>query len=594
MKKLFSLILVLALALTFAGCQPKETDERTFIAATAELTGDFYTGWGNSSYDADIRDLVWGYGLLTSNPAGEVIDSPLVEEKTVSADLSTWTFKLKDGITFHNGEELTASDVKFTYDFYMNSIALGNTGGSSNLGQYVSSVSVDDELTITFVLKKVIYTTDTSVFFTYILAEDTIKEGTAADAEVTNVQEYVRKNRTNPIGYGAYEVVEYKDTEYVTLKAFEDYIGNWQGKQPAIKNLIVKFTPSETELDQLLAGEVDLLSRTVEDAKIDAVKANDEFTYNDYYRHGGGTIVLHTDYEAFQLTEVRQAFAYVLNRPKIIELFLGEYGIASQGPYSKNMWMMFDDDEMDKVGTDFVSRFEASLINYDILDADGKFDEAANVAKAQELLDAAVAKTDGEYANLTKSGDDYMWKGAKLNIKVSYTAFWDATYKLVFTPEYVGTFGFDVTLVSLDWPVMYGHWIGDTTEARQYHAFVGGTGYALKQNPNEEYASDKIMPWGQPSDNGSRFTGGSSMTPTEWDALLVKIENAHPVTGADQYRTDWRQVVEVFNQEVPIVPVYSNNYHDLYTAKVENFTTNALWGWAYAIVDANWVEDAAE
>ncbi len=592
MKKLFSLILVLALALTFAGCQ-KETDERVFIAATAELTGDFYTGWGNSSYDADVRDLVWGYGLLTSNPSGEVIDSPLVAEKTVSDDLSTWTFKLKEGITFHNGEKLTASDVKFTYDFYMNSIALGNTGGSSNLGQYVSSVSVDDELTVTFVLKKVIYTTDTSVFFEFILAEDTIKEGTAADEEVTNVQEYVRKNRTMPIGYGAYKVVEYKDTEYVTLEAFEDYIGNWQGAQPGIKNLIVKFTPSETELDQLLAGEVDLLQRTVEDVKIDAVKQNAEFTYNDYYRHGGGTVVLHTDYEAFQLTEVRQAFAYVLNRPKIIELFLGEYGISSQGPYSKNMWMMFDDDEMENVGTNFVSDFEASLIDYDILGADGKFDEAANVAKAQELLDAAVAKTTGEYAKLTGNATSgYMWDGEALDIKVAYTAFWDATYQLIFNDTYTSTFGFDITLVSLDWPVMYGHWIGDTEEARQYHAFVGGTGYALKQNPNEEYASNKVMPWGQPSDNGSRFTGGSAMTAEDWDALLVKIENAHPVTGADQYRTDWRQVVEVFNSQVPIVPVYSNNYHDLYTAKVENFTTNALWGWAMAITDATWVADA--
>lgn len=589
MKKLFSLLLLFALVLGFAACTPKEEEGRSFIAASADFTGDFYAGWGNSSYDGDIRDLVWNYGLLTSNPAGEVIDSPLVASKTVSDDLLTWTFTIAEGVTFHNGEELSASDVRFTYEFYMNEFALGNTGGSSNLGQYVESLSVDVEAnTVTFVLQKVIYTTDVSVFFTYILPEDTIKEGTAADDEVSNVQEYVRKNRTNPIGYGAYKFVEYKESEYVKLTAYEDYVGNWQGAKPAIENIIVKYTPSETELDQLIAGEVDLLNRTVEKEKIDAVKGSDTHTYNDYFRHGGGTVVLHTDYEAFQLTEVRQAFAYLLNRPKIIELFLGEYGISSQGPYSKNMWMMFDDDEQDKVGTSHVSRFEASLTDYDILDSEGKFDEDANIAKAQELLDAAVAKTDGAYAMLTKSGDTYQWDGAELEIKVAYTAFWNDTYQLVFSDTYTAKFGFKLTLVSLDWPVMYGHWIGDTQEARQYHAFVGGTGYGLKSNPNEGYAADKVMPWGQPSDNGSRFTGGSSMTPAEWDALLVKIENAHPVTGSDQYRTDWRQFIEVMNEEVAIVPVYSNNYHDLYNADLENFTTNALWGWTSAILDANW------
>ena len=591
MKKLFSLLLLFALVLGLASCGSGDSD-KAFIAASADFTGDFYSGWGNSSYDADIRDLVWGYGLLTSNPAGEVIDSPLVASKTVSDDLLTWTFTLTEGVTFHNGEELTASDVKFTYEFYMNSFALGNTGGTSNLGEYVDSMSIDTEAnTVTFVLQKVIYTTDVSVFFEFILAEDTIKEGTANDDEVSNFQEYVRKNRSNPIGYGAYEFVEYKESEYVKLTAFDDYIGNWQGAMPEIKNVIVKYTPSETELDQLIAGEVDLLSRTVEKEKIDAAKNDDSLTYNDYYRHGGGTVVLHTDFESFQLTEVRQAFAYLLNRPKIIELFLGEYGISSQGPYSKNMWMMYDDDEMDKVGTADVSTFEATLTDYDILDSNGDFDEAANIAKAQMLLDAAVAKTTGEYAKLTgNSTDGYMWDGEDLNIKIAYTSFWDDTYKLAFNEAYVSQFGFDVTLVSLDWPVMYGHWIGESSEARQYHAFVGGTGYGLKSNPNEEYAADKILPWGQPSDNGSRFSGGNSMTPTEWDALLVEIENAHPVTGADAYRASWREFIEVMNEEVAIVPVYSNNYHDLYNSDVENFTTNALWGWTFAITDANWVE----
>jgi len=407
-------------------------------------------------------------------------------------------------------------------------------------------------------------------------------EGAAATGQ--NAQEYVKSTISKPIGYGPYMITEFRESEFVRLKVNPDYVGN----APAIQEIIVKVTPSETELDQLLQGEVDLLGRTVESEKIEAAKEADYLTTNNYFRHGGGTMVLHTDYEAFALTEVRQAFAYVFNRPKVIELFLGEYGISSQGPYSKNQWMMYDDDEMSMVGTAENGRFEDSLINYDILDADGKFDEEANIAKAHELLDAAVAKTEGEYANLTKDGDTYIWKGEPLEIKITYTSTWSDTYNLVWNDEYISKLGFNVSLHGLDWPVMYGHWTGDQTEERQYHAFVGGVGYTIKSNPKGDYASDKIMPWGQPSNNGPRFSGGNTYTVEEWDQLLNDIENCHPITGADEYRELWREYIRTFNAEVPVIPVYSNNYHDLYVSDLENFNTNALWGWPRAILDANW------
>jgi len=602
MKKIITLLLSVLLIFSLVACGGNNdvaensgtegttttgTDEvntRPFISATSDFNGDFYSGWTNSTYDNNIRKLVWGFGLMTDNSAGEVIDSPMVEEKIVSEDLTEWTFKIVDGMTFHNGEELTVSDIKFTFEFYMDTAALAETGGSSSMADYIDTITIDEETnTITFKLKKVIYTTDATVFYeTWIMAEDTIKEG--AEAAEQNVHQYVKSTISNPIGYGPYIFAEYKESEFVRLKTFPEYIG----KKPAIQEIIVKVTPSETELDQLLQGEVDLLSQTVEAEKIEAALEADYLTTNNYYRHGGGTMVLHTDYEAFALTEVRQAFAYVFNRPKVIELFLGEYGISSQGPYSKNQWMMYDDDEMSMLGTAANSRFEDSLINYDILDADGKFDEEANIAKAHELLDAAVAKADGEYANLTKDGANYLWKGEPLEIKITYTSYWSDTYNLVWNDDYIAKLGFNVSLHGLDWPVMYGHWTGDQTEERQYHAFVGGSSYTIKANPKADYASDKIMPWGQPSNNGPRFAGGNSYSVEEWDQLLDNIENCHPITGSDEYRELWREFIRTVNAEVPVIPVYSNNYHDLYVSTLQNFNTNALWPWSRAILDANW------
>jgi ABC-type transport system substrate-binding protein len=589
MKKLLLILLTAVLVVSGAWAAGQEegatTEQRPFIANSAELTGEFHAGWGNSTYDYRIRQLVWAFGLMEDNSKGEIVDSPLVENKTVSDDLTEWTFEIVDGVTFHNGEEMTVSDIKFTYEFYMDDEALQATGGTSNMSDYVDTITIDEaDNTITFTLKKVIFTTDASVFYeTWILPEDTITTG--AEAAGQTVQEYVKANISSAIGYGPYRIVEFVEPEYVTLTAFEDFIG----EKPAITDIIVKYTPSETELDQLLQGEVDLLARTVEAEKIEAAKEADFLQTNNYYRHGGGTMVLHTDFEAFQLTEVRQAFAFVFNRPAVIDLFLGEFGIASQGPYSKNQWMMYDDDEQDLIGTGAVGRFEASLIDYDIVDENGEFDEEANIAKAIELLDAAVARNDGPYADLTGDAESgYLWKGEPLQIRIAFTAFWADTYNLVWNDEYVSRLPFDVDLVALDWPVMYGHWIGDTTEERQYHAFVGGIGYTIKSNPKSSYGPDTILPWGQPSNNGPRFTGGNTYTEAEWLQLMDDIENAHPITGADEYRENWRKYVSTFNAEVPIIPVYSNNYHDLYTADLENFNTNALWPWSRAILDANW------
>ncbi len=616
MKKFITLLLVLLLMLSMVACntnkdeanngqenepetttnetdeneeEAEDTDEpeviRPFVAGSGDFNGDFYSGWTNSTYDKNIRLLVWGFGLMTDNIAGEIVDSPLVLEKTISEDLTTWTFKIAEGVKFHNGEELTVSDIKFTYEFYMAKEALAATGGSSSMIDYVDTIEIDEATnTIVFTLKKVIFSTDSSVFHEmFILAEDTITEG--ATAASLTVQEYVKANISAPIGYGPYIFDEFRESEYVRLKVNPDYIGN----APAIKEIIVRYTPSETELDQLLQGDVDLLARSVEEEKITAAKEDPNLTTNNYFRHGGGTMVLHADYEAFALTEVRQAFAYVFNRPKVIELFLGEYGIASQGPYSKNHWMMYDEDEKDIVGTAAVGKFEETLTNYDILDSDGKFDVDANIAKAQEILDIAVAKTEGEYANLTGDATSgYMWKGEILDIKIAFTEFWADTYHLTWNEEYISKLGFNVTLQGLDWPIMYGHWTGNSQEERQYHAFVGGMGYSIKENPKGSYAVDKILDWGHPSDNGSRFSGGSTYSPEEWDQLLLDIENCHPVTGVEEYKNLWREFVKTMNKELPIIPVYSNNYHDLYSSDLDNFNTNALWPWPRAILDANW------
>ncbi len=568
-----------------AGTDGGKAKPTTFVMGTSNFNGDFYDGWTNSSYDANIRRLVWGGGLLAPTDKGEFVLNTFVESRTMSkSDPSKevndiWTFKIKDGMKFSNGDPLTAKDVKFTFDFYLDKKALQDTGATTNLPDYISEFTIDEkENTVTFNLKKVPYAIDSAVFLTFILDSSDIAPK-AKEAGLTP-QQYVKANMSTPIGYGPYKIDEYVESQYVKLSINENFQGNFEGQKPHIPTIIAQNVPEETKITQLTSGEIDGLTGLVSEDNIDAAKNDQDLSTNNYYRHGGGQITFHTDFGATQLPEVRKAFAYEFDRIKFRNLFLGKYGIASNAPYSRNMWMMYDAGE--KLGEE--GKFEKSLTSYDLVTADGKWDETANLAKAHRLLDQAASRTDGAYAKLTKKGDKYMWEGKELLINLAITSAWTDAINLTLTKEVQNKFGIKVNVDSMDWSIMANNLYGNAPASeRKYNAFTGGTSYSLQYDPYASWSKTQILPFGQgSSSNTSRYVGDED--------LLAKIRFANSSTeeGQEQYKENWRKWIVEVNKDLPLLPLYSNNYYDAYTNRVVNFETNALWQWPYAIVKAEY------
>ena len=497
----------------------------TFVMGTSNFNGDFYDGWTNSSYDANIRRLVWGGGLLAPSEKGEFVLNSFVESKTSTKSDSSkkvddiWTFKIKDGMKFSNGDSLTAKDVKFTFDFYMDKDALQATGATTSLTDYISEVSVDEaNNSVTFNLKKVPYAIDSAVFLTFILDSSDIAP--KAEAAGMTPQQYIKANMSNPIGYGPYKIDKFVDSQYVKMSINENYQGNFEGDKPSIDTLIVQNVPTETQMTQLASGEIDGLAGLVQEDNINAAINTKGLSTNDYYRHGGGQITFHNDFGATQLSEVRKAFAYEFNRIKFRDIFLGKYGIASNAPYSRNMWMMYDDGE--KLGDE--GKFEKSLISYDLVDKDGNWDEAANLAEARRLLDQAAEKTDGAYAKLTKQGDKYLWDGQELSINLALTSSWTDAINLTLTKKVQDKFGIKVNVESMDWSIMANNLYGNAPASeRKYNAFTGGTSYTLQYDPYSGWSKDKILPFGKGSStNTTRYVGD--------EKLLEKIRFANSST----------------------------------------------------------------
>src|SRR5437899_7101091 len=179
-------------------------------------------------------------GLVKPMPGG--INTPsLAESWTVSKDGITYEFVLRKGAKFHNGDPVTAEDVKFSYERYKGS-------GAGLLREKVKDVQVVAPNRVRFVLKEA--WPDFMSFY-----------GTSATGAGWIVpKKYVEKVgddgfKKSPVGAGPYKFVSFNPGVELVLEAFPDY---WR-KPPQVKRLVMRSIPDEsTRAAAVKTGEVDL------------------------------------------------------------------------------------------------------------------------------------------------------------------------------------------------------------------------------------------------------------------------------------------------------------------------------------------------
>ncbi len=179
--------------------------------------------------------------LVKPMPGGDNTPS-LAESWSVSKDGLTYEFVLRKGVKFHNGDPLTAEDVKFSFDRYR--------GASAKLlKDRVREVQTVDPGRVRFILKEP--WPDFMVFY-----------GTSATGAAWIVpKKYVEKVgddgfKAKPIGVGPYKVVSFTPGIELVMEAYEGY---WR-KVPSVKRLVFKSMPDEsTRAAALKAGDVDIV-----------------------------------------------------------------------------------------------------------------------------------------------------------------------------------------------------------------------------------------------------------------------------------------------------------------------------------------------
>jgi peptide/nickel transport system substrate-binding protein len=179
--------------------------------------------------------------LVKPMPAGDNTPS-LAESWTVSKDGLTYEFVLRRGVKFHNGDLVTAEDVKFSFERYKGAAA-------KLLKDKVREVQIVDPMRIRFILRE-----PWPDFMTFY--------GTSATGAAWIVpKKYVEKVgddgfKKAPVGAGPYKVVSFTPGVELVMEAYEGY---WR-KIPSVKRLVFRSMPDEsTRAAALKAGDVDIV-----------------------------------------------------------------------------------------------------------------------------------------------------------------------------------------------------------------------------------------------------------------------------------------------------------------------------------------------
>ena len=172
---------------------------------------------------------------------GQKMGNSLAESWRESPDGLTYEFKLRRGLKFHNGEPVTAEDVKFSYDRYKGA-------GAKELQTRVRQVDVVDPLTVRFLLKE-----PWPDFMTFYGT-------TATAAGIVVPKKYITQVgdegfRKHPIGAGPYKFVSHTPGVEFVLEA---YAGYWR-HAPHVKRIVMKSVPDgSTRAAMLKTGEADI------------------------------------------------------------------------------------------------------------------------------------------------------------------------------------------------------------------------------------------------------------------------------------------------------------------------------------------------
>jgi peptide/nickel transport system substrate-binding protein len=261
----------------------------------------------------------------------------LAESWEVSPDGLTYTFKLRQGVKFHDGSDFNAEAVKFNFDRWMdknnplhskegyeyyNDMFGGYLGDETHV---IKSVDVVDPYTVKFTLNRPLapFIQNLGMSCFAIASPKALKEMGP------------EKFNENPVGTGPFVFKEWKRNDTITLEKNPNY---WQPGLPKLDKLVFKVIPENTaRLTALTSGEIDLMDGlNPDDAQ--TVKDNKDLQLILRPSMNIGYVGFNVEKKPLDNPKVREAIAYAINKPAIIEAFFAGLGEPAVNAMPPSIW----------------------------------------------------------------------------------------------------------------------------------------------------------------------------------------------------------------------------------------------------------------
>jgi peptide/nickel transport system substrate-binding protein len=317
---------IVALACAFALVAPAALAEVkkggsmtvTYQSDVATLDPAIGYDWQNWSMIKSLFD-----GLIDYAPGTTQIVPDLAESFTISEDGLVYTFKLRQGVRFHNGREMTAEDVKYSLERTVNPATqspgasyfdtiLGYADVAAGTTTDLAGVRVIDPYTLEIELNRpdAPFLHKLALNFAFVVPKEA-------------VEQYGADFGKNPVGTGAFELKEWVLGQRVVFERNPDY---YVADRPRLDEIVFEVgqDPSVALL-RLERGEVDLLGDGIPPARFVEVRDNPDF--KDQIVEGGqlhtGYVTLNTRVAPLDDVKVRQALNMAIDKDRIVQIVNG-------------------------------------------------------------------------------------------------------------------------------------------------------------------------------------------------------------------------------------------------------------------------------
>lgn len=338
MKKILSkmLTLLIILSLVVTGCQSKGSAANGANKDEKNVKDTLTVGVAADAASLDPHIGISSASLNAMNPVfetltryddnGEII--PLLAESWEQLDELSWKFNLRKGVKFHNGEEMKASDVVFSFK-----------RATSPLGarvQYIMNAFDPDGLEIvddyTVIIRTFKPFSPIIGYLPYSGASIISEKAFTDDPEGASM---------NPVGTGPFKFVEWKKNDRITYVKNEDY---W-GEKPAYKNLVIRaIVEANSRVIELETGGIDI-AYEIPANEINRIESNENTEIVRRSSNAFNFVGMNASKKPFDNVEFRRAIDLAIDEESIIQAVFRGTAVYTPGPVTPKQ-KYFDDSDV--------------------------------------------------------------------------------------------------------------------------------------------------------------------------------------------------------------------------------------------------------